>query len=229
MSEKKEVIVRQINDLVHEVLSTIEAKEIELHNLTRQIIEAQNEYTEAVAAAHKVTNEAESKRQDNVRKEADLTKREEQLVLERSKLKEDADAHVAKLQDLIHQQAKAKEEVKRLTSEAESLQSMLKQKESAIKTLETVMKQLRDAEAELVDVTTDIEIKKRNGEKIVAEAARDAQKLISEAQDKNKEILDRAKYLTELDAKLKTKEADLLVVESRWKKLYEEKGASFKV
>jgi hypothetical protein len=154
---------------------------------------------------------------------------EERLSTERAKLKESEIVHIDKVQKLIRQKEIISQEIEKLEADKDFLIKVLSQKEEAIKNLDSVREMLRDAESRLSSVTNEIEVKKIDGEKIISEAEEKAHKIISDAYEKNKEILDRAKYLAELEERLRTKEADLLIIESRWKKLYEEKGASFKV
>ena len=122
----------------------------------------------------------------------------------------------------------------KLTKEIEIKNSKLSDREIAVRDEEDKLKNLRDV------INSEVE----NGKNTLAQLTREINQLGEERRLRQlQDILDNDERVKEIKAELelripqiaakekelKNKESDLAIVEARWKKLYEDKGAGFKI
>ena len=82
---------------------------------------------------------------------------------------------------------------------------------------------------QLSNLELEIDNKKRELEKLVNDKEKEYNSLCSLIEEKKKETLPLMADIEMRLASIRKKEDDLAVIEKRWKKLYEDKGANFKI
>lgn len=220
---------KQITELIHEIEKELVAIEAEIAEKKKLRDTVYQEYTDAQIKLAEASQVFDSFQKETLAIKRELEDRETAVLVEERRVDtliyeadikvEEAKKKLANLErDIAIKTAELtaidikKSQIKELEQEVSRLTNLTELKVSEIKVLEKKLEQLEK----------DIEVQ---NEKFKADNASKV-KSIEEALAF---IRSEENRLSEKEKALNTKEQDLIIVENRYRKMYDEKGASFKI
>lgn len=223
----------KIKVIVDEMIGAIAA---DLDAIERQTEEKRAEYKNILSQYTELQKELSQHKSKMIQDIAEIDKERKFVEDQRQLVEEDSRAFAAEATKIQEELIQKRDEISALEktiaekkSELKTIAVLESQKEILIKDLDKLSKDSDAKLAQLKEIETAISVQNSKLVNVAKEIELVKGTTLQEIETKLQLIANKERDVVARETNVKQKEADLVTVEKRWKKLYEEKGANFKI
>ena len=225
MNELKQTILKQLLNEVDKLFTGIDGAQKELSMVNNDIIRSGQELVQVNTEVANLRKEKNDILKQVRQEQTELQKEKESILMLKNESAQSIFRANAALKTILNETETARQAKAELDNEIRSIEPMKKVTISLEKTINNLTGDVKMVESEIKTLTSqrdglDKEIKEKNKELV---------SLDKQITEKNKEILPTLESLSDREKKVKEREAGIMIIEQRYKKLYGDKGAGFKI
>lgn len=221
----KQRILKQLTNGVDVLFSSIDEAKIKLSNIEKSIVSTGQELLEVNSEVTLLRKEKNLIAKQISVENSSIQKEKNELVSLRKDTKDNVQRANKELTTIENQIKTFKQTKIELEKEIRSTESIKKLSVSLERNLNNLAKEIKEKNKELKSIATQ--------EESFVKSIKDKQRELSSIEEvilaREKETLPKVEELNDREERIKEKEQALVVVENRYRKLYADKGARFKV